>query len=311
MRLDFNVLWVDDQPDQLQSQATAIAKGMQDYGFNLNRTMCRTMDEIRDLVAGDGLFTDEVDLILVDWDLGAEQRGQDVIATVREKVLYKDVIFYSSRTEVTHLRRFALEAGVEGVFCATKRDLVEEVMGVFESLVKKVLDLDHTRGIVMGATSDIDHMVISCLTILSESGTEEQRIKLLTKAKKLLSNSLKENEKKARELLATGSLSELLKSHALFTANHRLRVLNKAIKAAQYDGHGSLRQGLKTYIEKVVPKRNELGHLVLHPDGKPGSTYIDAVGRPITLEEMRELRCLLLNIRSDFRKLLDTLGSST
>ena len=41
-------------------------------------------------------------------------------------------------------------------------------MGVFDFLVKKVLDLDHTRGIVMGATSDIDFIVNECLVMIEK-----------------------------------------------------------------------------------------------------------------------------------------------
>ena len=54
----------------------------------------------------------------------------------------------------------ASEAGIEGIYCAERENLPDEVIGVFESLIKKVLDLDHTRGIVMGGrvTSTIPSM---------------------------------------------------------------------------------------------------------------------------------------------------------
>lgn len=307
MRLDFNVLWMDDQPDQLAELITPITKEMADQGFQFQPRICSTIDEVRALIS-DSVFTDEVDLILVDWDLGENLKGQEVIAEIRETIQYKDVVFYSSLTSAKELRAHAFNSEAEGVFCASKRDLVMEVIGVFETLVKKVLDLDHTRGIVMGATSDIDHMTLSCLTAIDGAGSEEEKKKLLAKAKNLVGNSLKSFEKKAKALEAATGVTAMLEAHALFTANDRLRVLNAVLEDAKYNEHDTLRTGLGNYIKNIVPKRNDLGHLVLVPAGKP-SEFVDQDGKIVTLDEMRELRKFLLGFRSDFRKLRDALSN--
>lgn len=308
MRLDFNVLWIDDQPDQLGPQITRIGQEMAEHGFEFRPMLRQSLDEVRALVS-DEVFTDEIDLILVDWDLGEDLKGQDVIAEIRGSIPYKDIVFYSSLTSVTELRQHAYEVAAEGVFCIGKNGLVNEVMGVFEALVKKVLDLDHTRGIVMGATSDIDHMTLVCLSAVDAAGSEEEKKELLKKAKNLIGETLKNLEKKAKELDSATGVAAMLESHSLFTANDRLRVLNTILENAKYDEHDTLRVGLKSYIQDVVPKRNELGHLMLLPAGKP-SELIDGAGKAVTLEEMRELRKFLLGFRSDFRKLRDALNQA-
>src|SRR5262249_33615319 len=145
MRLDFNVLWVDDQPARVISQITAIKKGMEDEGFEFKPIQCKTMDQVRERVS-DNLFTDEIDLVLVDWDLGEEIKAQEAIVQIRKRLQYKDVVFYSANTVPRELRQLAFEAGLEGVYCSDRDGLIMEVIGVFESLVKKVLDIDHTRG---------------------------------------------------------------------------------------------------------------------------------------------------------------------
>jgi hypothetical protein len=183
-------------------------------------------------------------------------------------------------------------------------------MGVFEALVKKVLDLDHTRGIVMGATSDIDHMTLACLAAIDGAGGEDEKKELLKKAKKLIGETLKNLEKKARELDSATGVAAMLEAHALFTANDRLRVLNTVLENTKYDEHDALRVGLKSYIRDIVPKRNELGHMMLVPAGKP-SELVDSAGKPVTLQEMRELRKFLLSFRSEFRKLRDALNKAT
>jgi hypothetical protein len=248
-------------------------------------------------------------LILVDWDLQGGLKGQDVIYEIRSTIQYKDVVFYSSLTSVQELRGLAYKIGVEGVYCASKLRIVDEVMGVFESLVKKVLDIDHTRGIVMGATSDIDRMVHECLARIHDQSDVNGKKFLLIRAKKIISDRIEDLSKKANELQKTDNVAKLLEAHALFGANDRLRVLSAALETKGYEEHGSLRDSLKSYITDVVPMRNDLGHVVLIPDGATGALS-EVTGKPITLDEMRELRRFLLELRADFRLLRNILNSA-
>jgi hypothetical protein len=164
MRLDFNVLWVEDQPDGVEDQIKALKRTMAEEGFELQATLCTNVDEVNARLS-DNLFKDEVDLILVDWDLGRGVEGQTVITRVREDIYYKDIVFYSAVTDIKHLKGASFKEGHEGVYFVRRRELVDEVTSLFHSLIKKVLDLDHVRGIVMGATSDIDQIARECLQV--------------------------------------------------------------------------------------------------------------------------------------------------
>lgn len=306
MRLDFNVLWVDDQPDRVQSQIAGIKRQMEEQGFEFRAHECRSIAETSAFL-GDGLFNDEIDLVLVDWDLGSESRGQEAIGQIRQYLLFKDVVFYSSLTDAGMLRQAAFDLGLEGVFCAARADLTTEVMGVFESLVKKVLDLDHTRGIVMGATSDIDQMVnISLEQILSrlDDGAKEN---LVTEAATLIGRRLEEHSAKLDQLTEVSDFQSFLSAHYLLTANDRLRILAGALKLDALADCWHFRARVTDYMNNVVPKRNVLGHRVLSPEGKP-IAIATLEGEQIGLEEMRTLRCLLLNLRNEFRELKSILA---
>jgi hypothetical protein len=302
VRLDFNVLWVDDQPDHVDAQIRRIKLQMEAEGFEFNATLSRSMDEVREKI-GESVFADEIDLILVDWDLGGQVQGQDVIAAIRDAVPYKDVVFYSARKPVDELRQLAFEKGVEGIYCASREELVDEVLGVFESLVKKVLDLDHTRGIVMGATSDIDYMVNQCLGEIQSQSDEDGRATLLKQALRYIDKRVEDLNETAAKLKDVTSLSELFEAHMILTSNDRLRLLASAFKAEILQPHKGFRQAVVDYQQKVVPKRNDLGHVVLVPDGKI-LTLTDSKGKVMSLKETRELRRLILALRGDFRKLL-------
>lgn len=302
MRLDFNVLWVDDQPDRVAAQIDAIKRRMEGEGFQLVPTMCKSMDEVRGNL-GDDLFTDEVDLILVDWDLGQGAKGQDVIAEVREHAPYKDVVFYSAQTPPDELRKSAFDKQIEGIYCTTRQDLVEEVTGVFESLVKKVLDLDHTRGIVMGATSDIDYMVNECLAVIHAKLDGPGKEAMRKQALRHVDRRMKDLAKIVEKLEKATSMAEFAEQHMIFTANDRLRMLHDRLQGGP---HAAYREKVTEYQKKVVPDRNILGHMVLVPDGKP-KAVMGNDDQAVTVEVTREIRRMILSLRSDFRSLLAAL----
>jgi len=299
MRLDFNVLWVDDQPEQLDAQLIAISRHMAGEGFSLEVKKCQSLQDVRALI-GEEVFQDEVDLILVDWNLGGGLRGQDVIAEIRQYIPYKDLIFYSSLTTVNELRQAASSASADGIFCTSKNAIVEEVAAVFDTLIKKVLDLDHTRGIVMGATSDIDHMTVRCLGAIEQHCDESEREELLAKAKELISKTQQRISKNALTLENAVSITELLDMHAVFTANDRLRVLNMVLGKEKYSDRAKLKAGILSYINNVVPLRNDLGHVILVPTERT-AMLVDGEGKEVSVGDMRELRKLLLEVRGELR----------
>lgn len=309
MRLDFNILWVDDQPERVRAQITAITTRMQEEGFQFAPTLCQSVDEVKAKIADD-IFTDEVDLILVDWDLGNGVEGQDVIAEIRSMVPYKDVVFYSAQTAPDVLRKAAFDKGVEGVYCATREQLVDEVLGVFDSLVKKVLDLDHARGIVMGATSDIDYIVNECLLAVHGQSDEAGQVAMMKQGLGYIQKRIKELVETAKQLEGAKTLSEFFDAHFILTSNDRLRMLGGALKTTPFAAHKAYRTHIATYQHKVVPGRNILGHAVLVPEGKPQSVT-DSKGKAISIQETRELRKIILDLRVEFRKLLNALRPAT
>jgi hypothetical protein len=305
VRLDFNVLWVDDQPNLIESQIKGIARQMRQEGFHFNPSLCKSINDVRERIA-DSVFADEIDLILVDWDLGDGVHGEDAIATIRETVRYKDVVFYSALNPADKLRTLASDKGIEGVYCSDRAELVDEVVGVFDSLVKKVLDLDHTRGIVMGATSDIDHMVNECLVAVHGKLDGEGQQAMIGEALARIDEKFKQLGKRVEKLRKAATITDMLEAHLIFTANDRLRMLGQALERDMFRAHGGAQVTIGTYIEKVVPGRNDLGHVVLIAKGKP-KAVATREGKHVGLEEMRELRRLILILREEFRDLLEAL----
>jgi hypothetical protein len=274
-------------------------------GFEFRPRQCTTIAQMEEAISEE-VFTDEIDLILVDWDLGGDEHGEDAIERIRQIVQYKDVVFYSGQATVVELREKAYHKQLEGVYCAGRAELVDEVIGVFESLIKKVLDLDHTRGIVMGATSDIDYMVNTCLTLAHDKLDDAGKAIFIEQAIKRVAEQVKNVTKQGEKIKKQPSVEALFKAHMLFTSDHRLRMLAHILGMESFAEHSFGVATVNSYREGVVGSRNTLGHAVLVPNGKP-STVVDDAGQVVDLDKMRELRKLILDLRTDFRALLEGL----
>ena len=79
------------------------------------------------------MFKDEVDLIMVDWDLGNGVEGQTVITGVREDIYYKDIVFYSAVTDIKTLKEASFKlifdtAKCQGVDCK-RQSALEKRLG--------------------------------------------------------------------------------------------------------------------------------------------------------------------------------------
>ena len=80
---------------------------MRDEGFEFRPIQRQTLDETREFLAGN-VFIDEIDLVLVDWQLGGGVEGQQAIAAIRETIQYKDVVFYSGSNDANELRNLEM-----------------------------------------------------------------------------------------------------------------------------------------------------------------------------------------------------------
>ena len=306
MRLEFNVLWVDDQPPQIQSLIDAMSISVREQGFVFVPHVVTSIGEAQTCLS-ESVFVDRIDLILVDYDLGASEHGDSVLGLVRDAIPYRDIVFYSA-DPTTNLRDLAHSQKVGGVFTATRGDLVEEFNGVFLSIMARVLDIDHCRGIVMGSTSDIDHVVAR---ILIQAHEEAPKSRVDSTRKKIAAQIADKYVQLTRlnEMLDGDAVIEDLLNQRLIDSSNKLDILSKVLKwddCLPFDEVTRLRFKKKTtdYRNVVVPKRNALGHQRLSPtpDGsvsESGST---------SAQEMTQLRREILDFKEHYDELAKAFG---
>lgn len=297
MRLDFNILWVEDQQNSVQSQKERLEHIVKQEGFRLRVLFANSVDSALVNLAED-VYTDHIDLILMDYDLGPGKKGDQGLVEVRQKVPYRDIIFYSS--QANDLLEMVLKAQVQGVYCSTREELPATAQGVFNTLVKKIIDIDHSRGIVMGTTSDIDHYVMDCLiasfNVIKDEGKEAVFDIVKTRMIEIRSHF----DKQAKEIEEIAHVSDLFDHHQIYTSYDRLQLLRKLLKIIEK--HADKDDSLNNYGNKTMSKRNLLAHVRVKVDGFERK-LVDRRGNEQTSENMKQLRLELLEHHEIFESI--------
>jgi len=306
MRLDFNVLWIDNQPQNVESYQQRVDIAVRKEGFRLQTFTALTFEEAQEQLQGD-VILDEIDLVLVDYDLGANvAKGDAAVREIRNRVAYKDIILYSSNAALD-LKKMVLSEGIEGVFCAHREGLVDTMIGTFEALVKKVLDLDHCRGIVMGVTSDIDQIVHDSLLALAPKLSPEQLETVVTYALRKIDERLVRFQNERDEFAERKSIESLLAAREAFPAINKLGLLKKVLGLYFAQDHVAIRDAIGKYASEIPSRRNVLGHARLVVEGTRRSLRGRTVAS-ITIDDLRDLRKLLIDYRDTFEELATLLG---
>ena len=302
MRLDFNILWVEDQPERVKAQRERIERSMRNEGFKLQTEFANSVEDAKNHL-DDDIFRDHVDLVLMDFELAGEANGGEGLEVVRDLCQFKDIVFYSANT-TANLKSIVSEKDISGVFCTSRSGLPDTVVGVFEMLVKKVLDIDHSRGIVMGATSEIDDFVNQALEVYLEKSDPDTATTALTIAQKDIKKIRAKFEEELSQMEAVGNAVELKSYHQFYTSAKRLILLRKLLKQLKHNNVDL--NAMLAYEQKTVPKRNILAHVTVERNGF-ARKIIDKNGTELTVEYMRTLRVDLLDHHQMFEKLLQTI----
>lgn len=292
MRLDFVVLWIEDQRDYVEAQEVSLRDQVSEEGFELIVVQAGSVAEARTKLSED-VFRDHVDLILIDYNLPGGENGDEALGRIREQLPYREIVFYSGAS-AGELRKLAFDQEVEGVYCSHRNDLPSTVVGVFQALIKKVIDVDHSRGIVMGATSDIDYIISDCISLLYERQADEGKAAMVKYAQKRVRKHLETLTDDNAAIESATTMAEILPQHGAFTAIDRLHLLRKFLPAGPE--HEESDKSLLSYAEKVMPERNKLAHMRVVVDG-----FIRRLegrgGEEITADQMKTLRQTLVQHR--------------
>ncbi|MEO3864994.1 response regulator [Rheinheimera fenheensis] len=173
MNLDYKILWIEDDSDFIDSlNKDVFINHINSEGFTPDVTYRVNHEDIISRVDGE-----KYDLIVVDYNITEDGiSGGDVIRSIRDDSSLTEVIFYSGNS-ITKLREIAADKELEGVFFSSRDNdaLPRKVCDVFDLTVRKVLDINNMRGIVMAEVADLDHQLSDLIQQIYLTLGEESR----------------------------------------------------------------------------------------------------------------------------------------
>lgn len=314
MNLEYRVLWFDDQPDSLKGGIDSLTSRLAREGFELSVKTVSTFP--KDVSARLRELSREADwdLLLIDWDLGGAAKAEDgskldgakLAKKVRGVFPFVDIIFYSSETPAK-LRELIFLEDVDGVRCAPRgKELASATWGVVQSGIKKVIDLNHMRGIVMASVADLDQAIDDCLIKLYSKIPEEKRKSLtgsvLEKIKEVAESNIRQVEK-----LAEKTFDELIE-HRSFSSNLKQLILNKIMREYSEEMAAHLIvERLEKYESEIIKPRNTFAHARATIEN--GKTFFKGRDFVIDRDAMASIRRQILDHRDNLKDLIYLLNN--
>lgn len=252
MRLDYNILWIEDDHEWLNTTKGLFEESIEAIGFRLNPTIFKDGDQIEALVVENG-FAD-FDLILVDFNLQNSQTGNTVIEKLRDNAVFTDVLFYSQ--DITLVKDSLRDLGFEGVYTSARDGIEEKFEIVVKTTVKKIQEVNTMRGLIMAETSILDDEALEITKSFIKEGTDGSKA-LASYIFEFIGESIGKKAEDFEGYKAKENIEDLLEDNLIFTAYSRARSLQRLGKIKGID---ELKSFLDIYNKEVIYIRNVFAH---------------------------------------------------
>lgn len=270
MKIKYNILWVENEQDWLESIVDEIQDFVEDLGFQFSYEVASGKSEISDY--------NRYDLILMDLNLASEPTGDEIIQEIRTLDIYTDVVFYSA-SGITAIRAKGREKELEGVYYSGRnKDLfLGKVQGVIMTTIRKTQDLTNLRGLVMAEVSELDVMMSDILSIFlnSEENKNKFHSKVTSDREKTVHNSLEHPDckKDCTLLIRNAPIQEVIEK---LDASQKARGVNLVLKVLSSQGQGLYatpngKGFMENYETDIIKMRNDMAHcqsIEIENDGK-------------------------------------------
>lgn len=259
MKIKYNILWVENDQDWLESIVDEIKEFVEEHGFKFSYDIARDKSGIADY--------NKYDLILMDMNLESEPTGDEIIQEIRNLNIYTDVVLYSA-SGINAIRSKGHEKELEGVYYSGRNEVlfIEKVRGVIMTTIRKTQDLTNLRGLVMAEVSELDVMMGDILSIYlnSEENLNKFHSKVTSNREKTLHNWLEHPDckKNCVLLIRKAPASEVI---AKLDALQKALGVNLVLKNLDSQGYTIYvspngKGFMENYDADIIHMRNNLAH---------------------------------------------------
>jgi len=259
MSLEYNILWVDDDIENLlDPDISTLKNDIENYLEKLGYIpSIQTFEDINS--AKSKLFQTNFDLILSDYNMDGGN-GDVLIKEIRGGNIYTEVLFYTGQAQ-QQIENIAKSLFADRVsFHNLKSDdrnnkeFKEKIIWLIDQTLKKLQELNAVRGLVMAETSRLDRIIEDIIInyFNSDDGNKETlKEYILNKIKESLKSNFSGDDLK----ISSKTELEIVKSR-IFDAYKKSQTLQKLIALKNIDGNFKH----EDYNKNVIKTRNELAH---------------------------------------------------
>lgn len=158
MRLDYKILWIDDDKDDVETLAESLNDFLQSQGFVLKKIWAKDEKSLEDLLS----TTIDFDFIFVDNSFDDEELGVEFIEQLRNKKVYADILFFSSVASKEKLKKEVIKKSIQSIYIYTKTEITRDP-SLFENIIQyrinKEMDTASLRGIAMAEVAEFDSII--------------------------------------------------------------------------------------------------------------------------------------------------------
>lgn len=196
MNTQFYILWYEDDQSWRRASKNQIEEVLLEHNLNPVFTYKTGAD-----VSNEHLWSNEFDLILMDFKLANGSDGGEIIKSIRSIDILTDILFYSaSYQEMLGVIKEDPE-NFTGVYFSDRGDSFDETT---ERLILKIIrrseDIVNLRGMVMDNTSEFEYKMKNIIIKANSIFTSDEKKKVNEKVKKQLNKSQDEMGKKVSEI---------------------------------------------------------------------------------------------------------------
>lgn len=260
MRINYKILWFEDNATSYKTKKGFVKDIVEDFGFNFI--------EPRNELDGSNVevinFTN-YDLIIADMTLAGGVTAMSLMEPIRKRNIFTEVLFYSSNGEDA-VRTELAKYKIDGAYCSDRNndDFEYKAKEVIRTLIKKTQDLTNMRGLVMAETSELDRIMVEILQLyfVEQKCDESDKIfkEILKEIEKSHKGRLEKSDncdKKCTHKIVNEDVSTVITARE-FDSSKKSYAINKIISknGFVYVSESNFYEDFK----EVSSLRNELAH---------------------------------------------------
>jgi CheY-like chemotaxis protein len=280
MSLHFGICWIEDQASD--AEVGRVETAVRGSGFEPLIERVEQQDEIRGFAERQTHHQD-FDLILLDLNLGAGLRGDELAQQVRAAFRSTTILFYSAEDESSLRDRMAAHK-VEGVYCIHRDRLAARVGELVSHLSPALNRLSSMRGLAARIVAECDQDFRAILAHLGNDGDTAKGI--AESLRQRVRDSAAHQQGAVDEL---GSLDALLASHVVHSAALYHEVKERAGAQGGDELLSITRKLKKDFLSQVIIRRNTLAH-ALEVRTEAGWQIVRSAGDPVTVADFPRYR---------------------